>query len=227
MKRAAIALGWIVCFSFVAPAFAAAGDGLQQRLKGSYQYIATEACTEVPTPGLGSAPGFSPPPEYLVLGYQLAISVNAHHQGTITFDGNGHASSAGTFGYLLPGLLNITVNTPPFNTPYGGGTSTCEWTYSVNPDNSFTLDGNCTSQHQDGGSVPAGSTDQKGPLRVTGFLSLGGNVLIGGNTRPSDEVIASGGITLVRSMDGNETYRAKQMCIGGTTYVRTPKAAGQ
>ena len=225
MKRAVIALCGVICASLSAPAFTAAGDGLQNNLKGTYQYVATAACTEVPTPGLGSAPGFSPPPEYLVLGYQLAISVNAHYQGTITFDGNGHASSAGTFGYVLPGLLNLTVNTPPFNQPYGGGTSTCDWTYSVGPDNSFTLDGNCTEQQQDGGQ--AGSTDEKGPLQVKGFMSLGGNVLIGGNTKPSEDASDSGGITLVRYMGGNEVYRGKQICIGGTTYVRTPKAASQ
>jgi len=214
--------------------FAEEGNGLLHRLKGTYQFIGAENCSEVPIPIGSDDPGFSPAPEFRVLGLPwalgLTISYNVQTEGTITFDGAGNATSDLTWANILPGLLEITgpqqrMPPAPFDQPFGSGSTSCDWTYSVSADNRFAMEGNCVSNIVDG--VAAGTRDEVGPFQLRGFISLGGNVLIGASTTPSTEISESGGQMIIRYFDGNEVYRAKRLCTMGSTYVRANKKAAR
>lgn len=214
----------VVLFSgILTSAFAEGTRGLESRLRGTYAFSGPESCSEIPGPL-----GFSPKPELRVPPPGVAISYTVQSQGTITFDGAGHATSAATWANILPGVLEITSalnpHRPmpsPFDQPVGTGSNTCDWTYSVGRDNTFIMEGNCVTQHLAGVAGP--TRDEVGPIQQTGFISLGGNVLIGATTTPSTELAESGGETIIRYFDGTEVYRAKRLCVRGSTYLRAPK----
>jgi hypothetical protein len=225
MKCLLTTLFAVVFFSsLVTSAFAEGTSGFERRLRGTYAFSGPESCSEVPGPL-----GFGPPPELRIPPPAIAISYTVQSQGTITFDGTGNATSAATWANILPGVLDITSSlnphrpiASPFDQPVGVGSNTCDWTYSVTPGNSFTMEGNCVTQHLAGAAGP--TRDEVGPIQLTGFISLGGNVLIAASTTPSSELAESGGETIIRYFDGAEVYRARRLCVRGSTYLRAPKS---
>ena len=105
-------------------AFAQAQD-LQEILKGTYHFNTVESCVE-------ATGGFSGEPLYEAFG-DTNTYIN-YISGTYTFNGVGGAVVTLTAMTMLPVPNPFPVSTASAN---------CDFAYVVEPDRSFTLDGNC------------------------------------------------------------------------------------
>ena len=200
----------------MASAFAAGGAGLLERLKGTFAFTENLSCAENGVPSEND-PGFTPapylqeipyPPGYGSVGYTVNLA------GTITFDGEGNAKSGASGGYVLPKLGPLDQGW--FTQPYGTFSNSCDWTYSVEPDNRFSMEGSCKTFQETGG--PAGLNDVTGPFKVTGYISRGGSALLTLVYEPIEQ-------TTMRYQEGNPVpvYIAKRFCASTSTYIRVNK----
>ena len=163
MQRLFTILCALMLLSNMTSAFSQGSNGLQHRLKGTYHLTGTESCAEAPG-------GFdTTSPQLPANGFNLALLF--HIQGSIAFDGIETAMATGT-------LMTVLPSTPAFFFPSPASTSnfSCEWTYLVGSDNSFTMQSNCTVNVVTG--EIAGVTDVITGIEMTGFIGPGGNVLI-------------------------------------------------
>lgn len=214
MKHIAIALCAAgLSFSMVS-AYAEGEPGLLKRLKGSYAFTANESCAEVGVPSVND-PGFTPPPALEEIEYPPfslgSLSYAVNWEGTIIFDGAGKAKSVAAGGYALAKVGPVTQGF--FTQPYGTFTNSCDWTYSVEPGNRFSMEGSCYVVQETGG--PAGTNDVVGPIMFSGRIGLGGNLLLAAGSAPLEQ-------TTLRYQEGNPNpiYVSKRLCSGASTYIR-------
>ena len=198
-------LNLIVCAvaltSVVASAFAEDDGGLQHRLKGTYRVAGTESCAEAQL-------GFTDPP--VLEANSPAISLYNHVEGDITFDGSGSANFKGALAAVIPAFPGYV----PVAQPFARVGFTCDWTYAVDSNGRFNLQGACTADGLAGGI--AGATDVISGYDVTGLIGLGGNVLVTSDTQANEQ-------TLVRYYQGVEVYSAKRLCTSSLTFLRASR----
>jgi len=131
-------------------------------LKGTYRHMASGSCASA------GAAGFSEFP------FLRALAAGAtgpgSFTGVITYDGNGHATET---------IRGIGLS----NGPYDAGSSpvltfeeTCDWTYSVNRDGSFSREGICHGTTT--GGQFAGDPYTLSDIKWVGQIAVGGKVLI-------------------------------------------------
>lgn len=165
---------------------------LMGMLNGNYRFTANGACIE-------STGGFNPRPTLEPLGDTIVY--NEFLTGTMIFDGVGGAlqSHTGTTMFNGPWF--------PLNSPVGTFSSSCTYTYAVSSDLSFTMEGNCSSALPDG-PVP-GQTATLTGIKLVGYVSRGGDMLVISGVEPSEQDLAlSGG------------YTAKRLCSSSGTYFK-------
>ena len=197
MQRLFVTLCAVVFLSNTTSVFAEGSNGLQHRLKGTYRLTGTETCAEAPG-------GFdTTSPQLPANGFNLALLF--HIQGSIAFDGVETATATGT-------LMTVLPSTPAFFFPSPASTShfSCESTYLVSSDNSFTMQSNCTVNVVTG--EIAGVTDVISGVEMTGFIGPGGNVLIVSSTEPD-----------ARTLTRSNGYTAQRLCGATYTFVRANK----
>jgi len=161
-------------------------------LNGKYAFSATGACIE-------STGGFTPRPNLEPLGATTVY--NEYLTGTITFDGNGNALQSHSGMDMFDGPFF------PFNMPVGTFVSNCTYSYAVNPDLSFTMEGACFSTLPDG---PAqGQTATLTGIKLVGYVKRDGDIVLISGIEPSEQdLVLSGG------------YTAKRLCSGSGTYFK-------
>jgi hypothetical protein len=161
-------------------------------LNGKYLFSANGACIE-------STGGFSPRPYLEPLGGTTVY--NEYLTGTIAFDGNGNALQSHSGMDMFDGPYF------PFNLPVGTFVSNCTYSYEVNPDLSFTMEGACISTLPDG---PAqGQTATLTGIKLVGFVKRDGDIVLISGIEPSEQdLVLSGG------------YTAKRLCSGSGTYFK-------
>ena len=218
MKHIVIALCTAVISFSMASAFAEGGRGLLKRLKGAYAFTTNESCAEVPVPSVND-PGFTPPPILQELEYPQIFSFGSNSYtvnlaGKMTFDGAGNAKSEGFGGYVLVKAGPLTQGF--YTQPYGTFNNSCDWTYSVEPDNRFSMEGSCNVVQETGPAAP--TNDVTGPFKVTGYISRGGSALLTLVYEPIEQ-------TTIRYQEGNPVpvYIAKRLCATTSTYIRVHK----
>jgi hypothetical protein len=169
-------------------------------LKGRYQVTNHIVCVD-------SQDGFDDPPSLRARG--SGGTVIDTDSGTIQFDGNGNAIEIRRGISIFPGPVS------PGSFPSGTYEVTCGYTYSVNRDRSFTLNGGCT------GTLPAGpvagltvDTPQVGGV---GQISDSGDMFTLHNVEPVQQL-------LTLSQDGVETFRTLRLCGSSGVGIRLRKS---
>ena len=167
---------------------------LQALLRGDYDFVTIEECVASPE-------GFSED-DYLI---PLGPSNNSasYVMGTMSFDGQGNAVSSSSV---------MAVNEDPLNNPLGfsifSGHFECSYTYTVNPDRSFTLVQNeCT------GVGVKGAPGLR--LRITGGVGRG---VIGQHIQTIQIAAVE---PALQYMTLDETFTIPRYC----TYVQTSQRA--
>jgi hypothetical protein len=156
-------------------------------LRGTYRFSVNIFCAEVQAGFIGP-PGL-PPLTANGEGHTRQIFIT----GVNTYDGNGH-------------VMTIEEGTLFFPGPYfqGGPTALtfkerCRWSYTVNPDGSFTQEGSCT-----GVSEPYTLSG----IKVRGQIGARGSVLIFHNE------------PVVQTLEVPPSFSTKRLCGSSGTAVR-------
>lgn len=161
-------------------------------LNGKYLFNANGSCIE-------STGGFNPQPTLEPLG-----GTTVYHEyltGTSDFDGRGGAVQS------LRGMTMFDGPFFPLNSPVGTFITTCTYTYTVNADRSFFMEGGCISALPHG-PVP-GQTATVSGIKVEGHVSRDGDMLVISGVEPAEQdLVLSGG------------YSAKRLCASTGTYFR-------
>lgn len=157
-------------------------------LKGRYQVTNHIVCVD-------SQRGFSDLPSLQAQG--SGGTVIDTDSGAIQFDGNGNAIETRRGISIFPGPVS------PGSFPSGTYEVTCGYTYSVNRDKSFTINGSCT------GTLPAGPlagrTVDIPQIGAFGQISDSGNMFTLHNVEPVQQL-------LTLSQGGVETFRTFRLC---------------
>jgi len=172
-------------------------------LKGTYRHSTITTCAEIEATGTG----FTPAPTFFATGPGERTIINS--TGLITYDGIGGATET-TEGILF------------FSGPFASGSPTiitttenCTWTYTVNPDGSFSrTNGSCTGidTNHPAGNTPSPTYTLIGST-INGQIGATGSVLIMNQVAPVED-------TLVVSLGGTPFYSAKRICGYQGTAVR-------
>lgn len=155
---------------------AQAQNPVSQRLQGDFRAAFTATCVQDPVgfdDNLKSLSGASP------------ISFQINFKGSFHYNGDG----TGTFQHHRLAFIATGTQQPVFEAD-----GTCTFTYTVNPDGTFSQLMDCTSTSLKG-TVPVGQTVTETGMLVEGSLGegLGRKILILTNTTPSQFVITRSG----------------------------------
>jgi hypothetical protein len=162
-------------------------------LKGTYQVTNHISCVD-------SQEGFDDPPTLQARG--SGGTVIDTDSGAILFDGYGNATDVRRGITIFPGPVS------PGSFPSGTYEVTCRYTYSVNTDKSFTLNGSCN------GTLPAGPaaglTVDIPQAGASGQISESGDVYTASSVEPVQQL-------LTLSQNGVEVFRTWRLC--GTSSI--------
>lgn len=161
-------------------------------LKGNYQVTNHISCVD-------SQEGFEDPPTLRARGFGGTVIDTS--SGTIVFDGQGNATEVVRGITILPGPVS------PDSFPIVTFELTCRYSYSVNTEKTFTLNGSCN------GTLPAGPA---AGLTVdvsrgaSGQISKSGDVYTASSVEPVQQL-------LTLSQNGVEVFRTLRLC--GTSSI--------
>ena len=168
-------------------------------LKGTYRHMASGSCATSDAVDASGA-GFTPFPSLQAIG--SGSTGPGGFTGVITYDGQGKATET---------LRGIGLS----DGPYGANTfpvltfeETCEWTYVVNRDFSFSRKGTCRGTTT--GGQFANSRYTLSDINWVGQIGIGGAVLITSTFEPVEQKLANGFLT-------------KRICATQGTEVRIRK----
>jgi hypothetical protein len=183
----------VLIISALGAAHAIADNG--SPFSGQYRVVGNGACTE-------STIGFTDRPALQPLG--AVVSYQEAFTGTIMFDSVGNA---------LQRIRGMTMFDGPFfpnNSAVGGFDGTCNFTYSLAGDQSFTLTGTCSGTLTDGPA--AGQTYSNTGVFLEGQIS-----------RDSDQISLANAVPLEQGIVLSGGYSARRYCISSSTLMRSSK----
>ena len=151
-------------------------DRFDRTLKGTYRHMASSNGASA------GAAGFTPFPSLQALGD--GATGHVYFTGIIIYDGKGKATET------LHGISLV-------DGPYAAGTfpvltfeETCDWTYTVNHDKSFSREGSCKGKTT--GGQFAGDTYTLSGLKYEGQIAVGGALLITYQVEPVVTELSNG-----------------------------------
>ena len=171
-------------------------------LKGTYRYTMVVTCS--------SSSEFTALPDLRPIGGGNAAT--SHATGLITYDGRGQAAVDERGIAIFPGPYP-NDSTPEHTTigPIVYDTKHCDWTYTVNRDQTFTQGGDCRGFDRTG-PVLFGIPDEQVDItntRLEGQIGTGGLILIWNGVAPTIEPLST-----------NTGFTTKRVCGYSGTAVR-------
>lgn len=167
--------------------------GQNSLLKGTYRTTNHISCVD-------SQEGFESPPSLKALGSGGTVIDTS--SGVIVFDGQGNATEVVRGITIFPGPVSFG------SFPSGTFEVTCRYSYSVNTEKTFTLNGSCN------GTLPAGPaaglTVDIPQVRVSGQISESGQGFTVSGVEPVQQL-------LTLSQNGVEVFRTWRLC--GTSGI--------
>jgi hypothetical protein len=160
-----IAYTFAACLLSLTAGTAMADDGsghFNALLNGKYQFNINQSCA---TSIVDSPPGFNG-----VVSIGPGESNPAYFTGVITFDGHGNATQTDHGIYFIGPQLRTGGGTAPVGT----FVETCQYTYRVARDGSFSYGGSCTATD---GSYKLSNDTWKGQIALGGLVLLTNQVV--------------------------------------------------
>lgn len=177
--------------------------GSHDVLRGKFRFTAVGACTE-------SSGGFTERPYLQPLGGTTVLQES--YAGTIEFDGKGNATNS------YKGMTMFDGPWFPNNSAVGTFIGSCQFSYSMIDELSFTMSASCS------GSLPDGPVGD--PVNVQTYVLTGAagvpqfSAGVGQISRDGDLILISSIEPVLQHIVLSGGYNADRYCINNMTLIR-------